>query len=227
RDDLRSAALADLGLAAEVAEMIRQIASGESATRAAVEIDARGDGSSVVRFTARRAPGAEPPVTLVLIEDVTQQRIADRARSEFVAHVTHELRTPLTNIRLYVEEILEHDEDARVRSKCLNVLNQEARRLERIVGDMLSVAEIEAGSVKLQWGEIRLETVFEELEGDYRQQAAEKQIELRFDLPPKFPIMWGDRDKFMVALHNLVGNAIKYTPAGGSVTVRADGDKSK
>src|SRR5690606_35536183 len=134
------------------------------ASRSAVEIDARGDGASIVRFSARRAPGAEPAVTLVLIEDVTQQRVADRARTEFVAHVTHELRTPLTNIRLYVEEAVENGDDVAVRTRCLNVLNQEARRLERIVGDMLSVAEIEAGSVKLQWGEIRLEPLFAELE---------------------------------------------------------------
>src|SRR5690606_35631330 len=106
-------------------------------------------------------------------------------------------------------------------------LNQEARRLERIVGDMLSVAEIEAGSVKLQWGEIRLEPLFAELEDDYRQQAQEKQVELRFDLPPKFPIMWGDRDKLLLAMHNLVSNALKYTPRGGSVTVRADADDTQ
>jgi two-component system phosphate regulon sensor histidine kinase PhoR len=227
REDLDGAALADLELRADVVEMVRAVVSGESTTRSALEVDARGDGSTVVRFSARRAPGTEPPVTLVLIEDVTQQRVADRARSEFVAHVTHELRTPLTNIRLYVEEVVENGDDAGVRARCLNVLNQEARRLERIVGDMLSVAEIEAGSVKLQWGEIRLEPLLAELEADYQPQAQEKEIELRFDLPPKFPVMWGDRDKLLLALHNLVSNAFKYTPRGGSVTVRADADENQ
>lgn len=227
REEVAGAALDELALSPEALDVIKQVAAGECAGRSAVEIDARGDASSIVRFTARRAAGADPAAILVLIEDVTQQRVADRARSEFVAHVTHELRTPLTNIRLYVEEAVENGDDASVRSRCLNVLNQEARRLERIVGDMLSVAEIEAGSVKLQWGEIRLEPLFAELEDDYRQQAQEKEVELRFDLPPKFPVMWGDRDKLLLAMHNLVSNALKYTPRGGSVTVRADADETQ
>ncbi|MFG0284605.1 MAG: sensor histidine kinase, partial [Phycisphaerales bacterium JB039] len=58
-------------------------------------------------------------------------------------------------------------------------------------------------------------------------QALDKRIELRFELPPKFPIMWGDRDKLLLALHNLVGNALKYTPDGGSVVVRADADDAQ
>ncbi len=227
RDDLAGLLLGEIEAPAEVIELLRTVASGERTGRATVEVDARGDASSIVRYTARRVQNAEPAMTLVLIEDVTQQRVADRSRSEFVAHVTHELRTPLTNIRLYVEEAVENGEDATIRARCLNVLNQEARRLERIVGDMLSVAEIEAGSVKLQWGEIRLEPLFEELQADYRAQAQEKKIDLRFDLPPKFPVMWGDRDKLLLALHNLVSNALKYTPAGGSVTVRAEADDAQ
>src|SRR5206468_2971217 len=106
------------------------------------------------------APGAggAGASAIVLIEDVTQSRVADESRNAFVAQATHELRTPLTNIRLYVETMVEDGEnDAAVRSKCLNVINQEVRRLERIVADMLSVSEIEAGSMKLNAGEIRLD----------------------------------------------------------------------
>jgi signal transduction histidine kinase len=157
---------------------------------------------------------------VVVVEDVTQQRVADESRNAFVAQATHELRTPLTNIRLYVETMLEDPEDGAVRSKCVNVINTESRRLERIVGDMLSVSEIEAGSLKLRPGEVRLDAFFEELEADYRAQAGDKEIALKFDLPPKLPVLEGDRDKLMLALHNLVGNALKYTPAGGAVTVK-------
>jgi signal transduction histidine kinase len=90
-----------------------------------------------------------------------------------------------------------------------------------MVGDMLSVAQIESGSIKLQQGDVRLEPVFEELRADFAEQARQKEIKLRFDMPPKWPQMKGDRDKIVMALHNLVGNAIKYTPAGGEVIVRA------
>src|SRR6185369_9695714 len=131
--------------------------------------------------------------------------------------------TPLTNIRLYVETMVEDGEnDAAVRSKCINVISGEVKRLERIVSDMLSVSEIEAGSLKLNKGEIRLDALFEELEADFRAQAEDKEIKLTFDLPPKYPVMDGDRDKILLALNNLVGNALKYTPAGGAVTVHVE-----
>lgn len=179
-------------------------------------------GTAVLRYTVRPVRREDFAAAMVVIEDVTQQRVADEARNSFVAHATHELRTPLTNIRLYVDELVESGEqDAAVRGRCVNVIGQEARRLERIVGDLLSVSEIEAGSMKLRAGDVRLGPLFEELEADHRPLAASKQQTLTIDLPPKLPVLQGDRDKLGLALHNLVGNAVKYTPEGGSVTVKA------
>jgi two-component system sensor histidine kinase VicK len=165
---------------------------------------------------------------MVIIEDITQQKVAEEARHAFVAHTTHELRTPLTNIRLYVETAIDEGENnPATRAKCLNVINGETRRLERIVGEMLSMAEIEAGSFKIKSDDVRLETLFDELKNDYLQQAVEKQIELVLKLPPKLPAIKGDRDKIVLALHNLVGNALKYTPDGGRVTVGVELDDKR
>jgi signal transduction histidine kinase len=111
------------------------------------------------------------------------------------------------------------------RTEAVNVPSQEVRRLERLVGDMLSVAQIESGTVRLNTGDVRLEPIFEEMKSDFAEQARQKEIKLRFDLPPKWPRLEGDRDKIVMALHNLVGNAIKYTPAGGEVVVRANTDE--
>jgi signal transduction histidine kinase len=228
--------------------MVKQVASGESRSRQSIELrrlpapvseagqegesDRRGkaaaravalpDGATVLKFTVRPLRHDDAGAALVVIEDVTQQRVADEARNRFVAHATHELRTPLTNIRLYVEELVEAGEsDAQARGKCINVISTEARRLERIVGDMLSVSEIEAGSLKVRMGDVQLPALFEELEHDYRAGAESKKQKLVFDLPPKWPTLRGDRDKLALAIHNLVGNALKYTPEGGSVTVKA------
>jgi signal transduction histidine kinase len=89
---------------------------------------------------------------------------------------------------------------------------------------MLSVSEIEAGSFKLRAGDVRLETVFEELKSDFGPQAEEKHQKLSFDLPPKLPAIQGDRDKIVLALHNLIGNALKYTPESGNVNVKVEVD---
>lgn len=225
REALVCAALSEVIDNAEVARAVAAAAAGESRQRVSVEIR-RGDGAGVLRVTVRALRKGDTPSAVLLIEDVTQQRIASEARDGFVAQAAHELRTPLTNIRLYAEEAIEFGEtDQAVRTRALNVINTEARRLERIVGNMLSVSEIEAGAPRLSMAEVRLETMVAELEDDFRALAEEKQIGLSFDLPPKYPVVFADRDKLMLALHNLVGNALKYTPAGGKVVVRLDADE--
>lgn len=176
-----------------------------------------------LRVAVRSSESGNERFAGLMIEDVTQQRLADRSRNSFVAQATHELRTPLTNIRLYVEQAVDEGEsDPKLRAQALNVINSEARRLERIVSDMLSVAEIEAGSLSIRPGDVRTDALFADLESDYTAQAAEKTIQLKFDLPPKMPVIRGDRDRLGQALHNLLGNALKYTPPGGSVSVRVE-----
>ncbi len=179
----------------------------------------QGEGG-MLRVNVRPVRRKDPAAAIILIEDVTQMRSAENASRSFVAHATHELRTPLTNIRLYAECLLEDDTvDTQMRAKALNVINQETLRLERIVGDMLSISEIEAGSFQLKRDDVRLSTLIEEMEHDYQAQAKEKQLTLEFDASPKLPVLHGDRDKIAMAMHNLVGNGIKYTPPGGRVKV--------
>jgi K+-sensing histidine kinase KdpD len=90
-----------------------------------------------------------------------------------------------------------------------------------MVGEILSVAEIEAGSLKIRQDDVRMDKLFEELKTDYAELARDKRITLMMDLPPKLPIVQGDRDKLVLAIHNLVGNALKYSPAGGEVRLGA------
>lgn len=231
-----------LRLDARVIEAVRATATGKTRGRSVVEVgsvaaaeaprladgesaDRRGQRSpaGVLRFSVRPVRREDRAAAMVLIEDITQQRVADESRNQFVAQATHELRTPLTNIRLYVEQLIDDGESLEpiARANALNVISQESRRLERIVGDMLSVSEIEAGSLRLHDGEIRLAALLEDLKADYHAQAESKQITLAWDISPKLPVLRGDRDKLTLAVHNLLGNAVKYTPAGGKVSVRA------
>lgn len=212
---------------AGVLEAIRAAADGSSRKRSSFDLQKNGSADEgVLRFGVRPARRGDAASAVVTVEDITQQKVAEASRKTFVAHATHELRTPLTNIRLYVETAIdEGEQDPQTRSKCLNVINAETRRLERLVGEMLSVSEMEAGSFKLRADDVRLDALLEELEADYAAQAADKGVALTFHLPPKLPVLQGDRDKLALALHNLVGNALKYTPAGGSVDVRVASDE--
>jgi two-component system sensor histidine kinase VicK len=203
-------------------QAVQQTASQPTERRTSLEVEQRDRAGGMLRFTVRPARSEDLVAAVIVIDDVTQQRVVEETRKAFVAQATHELRTPLTNIRLYVETALDEGaNDAAVRAKCLNVINQEVRRLDRMVGDILSVSEIEAGSFKLRRDDVKILEMLSDLGDDYAVQAKEKGLQLNFDLPLKLPTLHGDRDKIALALHNLVGNALKYTPSGGTVTIRA------
>jgi PAS domain S-box-containing protein len=211
--------LSDLTDRQEVLDLVSRALANRT-SRASVEVESPvGDRRAVLRYTTRTMRGGERARALVVVEDVTQQRVAEEARHSFVATVAHELRTPLTNIQLNTEAALEDDADAAMRGACLNVINQEALRLTQIIEGMLSVAEVEAGQMQLHRDDVRLAEVAADLEAHYQQLAAEKRLDLRFEIAPKLPVITGDREKLLAAMHNLLGNAIKYTPEGGTVTV--------
>ena len=203
-------------------ESIGQMLSGTGPGRLAQEFTIEQAGNTTVfRVTLRRL--SDTGSLVILLEDVTQQRTAEASRHDFVSQATHELRTPLTNIRLYVETAQTDGElDKELRGECLNVISRESQRLERLVSEMLSVSEIEAGSMTIRQDDIRLDQLFKSLEQDYKQNAVKKSIDLRFDLPPKLPAIQGDRDKLAIVVQNLLGNAIKYTPENGQVSVGVD-----
>jgi signal transduction histidine kinase len=199
------------------------ISGGTVKRRVQWEVERKGEnGSAVVRVSVKPARKGDHFAAMAILDDVSQQRVADKARNSLIDQASHELRTPLTNIRLYVEALLEDTGDnPAARSTAINVINQESRRLERIVADMLSVSEIEAGSFRMRRDDVPVLTILDDLKHDFGPQAQDKEITLAFDIAPKLPVMRGDNDKITLALHNLVGNALKYTPAGGTVTVKA------
>ncbi|MFH0982692.1 MAG: ATP-binding protein [Planctomycetota bacterium] len=157
---------------------------------------------------------------VVVIVDVSQQMRTDRAREEFVSQVTHELRTPLTNIRAYTETLSSGMfDDPKVVSECYNVINKETRRLARLVEDILSVSQLEVGSIQMVLDPVDVRDLIQEAMRDLRATADEKKIDLQATLPAKLEPIQADKDKLMVVLNNLLGNALKYTPRGGEVRV--------
>jgi signal transduction histidine kinase len=225
RDDCIGHPLSDLIPEAAVLDPVRTLAAGTVRAGCSVEVDRPGNPGvgSTLRFTIRPVRKEDSAAAMIAIDDITPQRTAERARNAFVEQVTHELRTPLTTIRLYTETAIDAGEtDAAVRANCLNVINVESRRLERIVSEMLSIAEIEAGSLTVHRDDVRLPELFEEIRADYAAQAADKGLRFDLLLPPKLPVIRADRDKLSIAYHNLIANAVKYTPAGGRVAVSVE-----
>ncbi|MEN6338035.1 MAG: ATP-binding protein, partial [Phycisphaerales bacterium] len=206
---------------------VQEATKNPAAKRIMIEVEqGTSETSAVLRFHISSIQHEDSQVGLVTIEDITQQRVAAAAMNSFLARATHELRTPLTNIRLFVEEALEHcEKDPAATSKALNIVNDETQRLDRTVAEVLSVSEIEAGSFETKRDDVHLDKLLWQIQADHEARAKEKKIAMEFDLPPKLPVLQADRDKIALALHNLVGNALKYTLDGGRILVTASVEK--
>lgn len=157
------------------------------------------------------------------IRDVTQQKLAEEMRDQFVDTATHELRTPLANIKAYAETLALADMiDVEQQKQFLNTINSEATRLARFVDDLLSVSSMELGSLMLNKQVTDLGRMLNEVIAKIQPQVDEKLLELDVALPEKFPEPKLDKDKISAVLVNLLGNAVKYTPSGGRVVFRVN-----
>ncbi len=162
------------------------------------------------------------------LRDVTQQKLAERAREQFVFTATHELRTPLANIRAYSETLsLANDITVEQQQSFYNTINNEATRLARFVDELLNISQMEAGAITIQKHEVQLERLLGEILDSQRPLANEKKQSIDFTIAPKLPKVLADKDKLAAALSNLVSNAIKYTPEGGKIAVRVDSDSTR
>jgi PAS domain S-box-containing protein len=154
-------------------------------------------------------------------------RTLDTMKDEFIALVSHELRTPLTSIRGYLELVLEGSggELSEEQRQFIAVAQRNADRLQSLVGDLLFIAQIEAGRLSLERSDVDLLTVAQESVESGRPLAATKNIALSLAAKP-VGTMVGDRGRLGQLLDNFVSNAIKFTPAGGSVDVRLSASAS-
>jgi PAS domain S-box-containing protein len=162
------------------------------------------------------------------LRDVTQQKLAEKAREQFVFTATHELRTPLANIRAYSETLaIANDITVEQQQAFYNTINNEATRLARFVDELLNISQMEAGAITIQKHEVQLERLLGEILDSQRPVANEKKQSFDCTIAPKLPKVLADKDKLAAALSNLVSNAIKYTPEGGKVAVRVDSDSTR
>jgi len=160
---------------------------------------------------------------LYVFRDVTREREIDRMKSEFVSMVSHELRTPLTSIKGYVD-LLQADQVGTLNAtqrEFLNIVKANTDRLVQLINDLLDLSRIEARRIELQRQPLDLPRLVEGVVATLQPQLRAKQQELLLDLPPDLPPAWGDPDRVIQILTNLVSNAHKYTPAAGKITITA------
>ena len=173
-------------------------------------------------FTATLAPVTDPHglfggVVTVLHETTRERQIA-RMKNDFVSHVSHELRTPLSSITAYAELLVDGEAaDEKTRQEFYQVIQNEANRLSRLIDNILNISRIESGMVRVSKIPVSLSSILKQVMEVARPSAKDKNINLLDQVSPGFFQINADRDMIYQAALNLVSNAIKYTPAGGTV----------
>ncbi len=146
----------------------------------------------------------------------------ERIRKDFVINVSHELRTPLASIQGYTETLLDGAIDDPVHNvKFLGIIRQNAERLARLTADLLALSRIELGRQKFQFNSYYVHRLIEENCDSMRPMADKKKVEIRVDVWDPKAEVFCDSEAVHQMLANLLDNALKYTPEGGSITVGA------
>jgi signal transduction histidine kinase len=143
----------------------------------------------------------------------------DRVKSEFFANISHELRTPLTLILSPVDELLSKLRPSAERD-ALQVVRRNATRLLRMIDDLLDLARLEGGGLRLRVMQLDIAALTERTVGNAKPTAAAKRIDLQFCVEGVAPDMFGDPHRLEIILTNLIGNAMKFTPPDGRIDVR-------
>ena len=145
----------------------------------------------------------------------------DQLKSDFVSNVSHELRTPLTAIRMSVDNLLDGvvGEISPTLQRYLTKVQNNTDRLVRLISDLLDLSRIEAGRIELHRTKLDLADVIQDVVENLRPMATEKELELSVAPIPTTVTVFADRDKLQQILINLAGNAVKFTPSGGSVSI--------
>lgn len=156
--------------------------------------------------------------TLIIFRDESQEALARQARTDFVAHLAHELKSPLNVLAMYSETLLSEDgrkEEFRV--EAANVIGDEVDRLSALITGLLSMTQIETGSLTPDRSLVRLRDVASAAFEEAKNLPTPHELEFTFDVPKEMSPVFVDKDLLRIALNNLLSNAVKYNRDGGEV----------
>lgn len=176
-----------------------------------------------LRATVAPVDDEQSRLILLVLHDLTELRRLETARRDFVANISHELRTPLASIKALVET-LEAGAigDEEVARRFLHQVNDEVDHLTLLVRDLLELSRLESGETPLARVAVSPRLLLEEARERLRAQATPANITIDIEAEPDLPAVWADTTRIGQVLLNLLQNAIKFTPTGGRITLRAE-----
>ena len=159
---------------------------------------------------------------MAVLHDITAQRRNEEMRKEFVANVSHELRTPLTNVRSYAETIRDNEDIPKeMENSFLDIIINETDRMTHIVQDLLVLSRLDSGRMEMKMTSFSFREAVESVCKAVELEAQRHGHTLHRQYSVALPLIEGDRNRLEQVMMNVIGNAIKYTPDGGTITVDA------
>ena len=153
---------------------------------------------------------------------VVRVESSQKSQRDFVANVSHELKTPLTSIQGFAQAILDETADTpEARRQAAHIIYNEAGRMHRMALDLLDLARLDAGTADLKMSLVDLNALLQNILEKFAPRAQQSGIALELDIPQNLPTLVGDGDRLAQVFTNLVDNALKFTPAGGQITLSA------
>ena len=208
----------------EMTQPLLQMAKGESQGQE-FQVRLPEPNSRIVRILASTVfdqKKQNPKGIVMTVQDITREVELNEAKNQFISNVSHELRTPLFSIKSFIETLYEYDDQIspEERKNYLEIANNETDRLTRLVNDVLDLSRLESGR-QYRFDALDIAAVVEQTQRTYHLAARDKDIHLTHDIEPDLPLVFGNYDLLLQVFTNLVGNALKFTPAGGTVTIHA------
>ena len=153
------------------------------------------------------------------VRDITRFREAEEIKSTFISVVSHELKTPVALIKGYADTLMRKDArwEPETMQESLDVIVEESDRLNQMIDNLLDASRLQAGALPLEMDQVALDALAEHVASHFRTQTRIHQIVVRF--PPDLPVVEGDAGRLEQVLDNLVSNAIKYSPDGGTIEI--------
>ena len=190
-----------------------------------VRVVAYGQAQRWLQATAVPIDDAGAWAALAVFHDLTEVRRLEGMRRDFISNISHELRTPLAGIRAAAETLQEGAIDDRPAAiEFMGHIQREVDRMTQLVEELLELSRIESGAAPLHFEQLDASVLVVDAVKRFAQQAERAGLKLTARTPPHASRIIGDGERLERALGNLVANAMKFTPAGGSITVAADAD---
>jgi two-component system phosphate regulon sensor histidine kinase PhoR len=208
-----------------VNEMVGRALEAGQEQDAELEFSIGGDKRTIAVHVAAMRDAAGEPAALAMFRDVSRLKQLENVRREFVANVSHELRTPLAIFQGYVEALNDApDMPRKQQAEVFSILTRHSNRLNALVEDLLVLARLESGPQKMEIEPVEVRAFLDQITDDWRLQAEGKKVELVIDAPDEMPVMHADRLRLEQVFNNLMDNALKYTPEGGTITLGGSTD---